>query len=855
MPKNSDNSGTPASESSRHSASKSSSSGKSSDWVLRTLSILSQHSLTPLPIVLGTKLVADENYLDPEYQPDVDRWRTRDLGIGVLTGTDANLVDIDLDDKRSSFFASHFLPPTAWVFGRKSKPNSHYMYLATPDPIYGFRKIRGTPLMPTPDDGGSDVNPTSMIVELRHERDQTVMPGSVHTSGERVDWAATSPLYSPTPALLDIAPAPQKVSITVLDLAVRKIWLAVTVLDHAWHEGSRHAISMCFGTLFHSLGWPVEEAVHFLQAVQEHSGSKDRYHLRALRDTYAKRDEGDTKTIGGMRLTELLGSEAFMLKFRQIFPDPEFDAVEEYNSKYFTLNYAGEFRIGEWEWFNDLNYPTFSPFTLETLQKLKISDRVRMSGPNDNRLASKVDLWFRSPQRTTFSGARYEPGGALILPDNSINLWRGWKSGITERDEDHVSPSVLIPCDKFPGMGLRQEYQQAALRTGTNTSTQFGSYFWELVHDTICNADTGLFHWLLNWLAHMVQYPDDKPGTAFVMRSESEGVGKGTFARAIGREMLGHRYYQHVSRKDHFTGRFNSSLQYCALILFDEITFDRDRDAQILRSFISDDTMQYEAKGVDQFSGANYTRIMIASNEQQVVHRSATDRRYTITDIAGDAKSQEFYANLYDEIKGKDFGRRVMNDLLGVAVDLRVVRRPYETSAGQTHQLMSTSNVLSWIIAMLEGGEWTAPDDYWSHFERQPNEWPKKISKPALHAVYCEWCKMSRMRPLSAHHFGAEMNKYAPDYEGIECKMVRSGRKMRAISLPGRGYWIKWLTHNYPFIKIGTADSHESQPSRDDWCCDSCGHPEGFKNIEGRGHCIACGHLRDGREDTSADEF
>ena len=55
--------------------------------------------------------------------------------IGVLLGEPSGgLVDIDCDWPEAARLAPYFLPSTNAVFGRKSNPNSHWMYICKPAP-------------------------------------------------------------------------------------------------------------------------------------------------------------------------------------------------------------------------------------------------------------------------------------------------------------------------------------------------------------------------------------------------------------------------------------------------------------------------------------------------------------------------------------------------------------------------------------------------------------------------------------------------------------------------------------------------------------------------------------------------
>jgi len=95
------------------------------------------------------------------------------LNIGVLLGAPSRwLIDVDLDHEVAVHVASQYLPATRSVFGRPSKLRSHWLY-------YASRPV-ATRQWRLPD--------KQMVVELRSTGGQTVFPGSIHPSGEPIEW-------------------------------------------------------------------------------------------------------------------------------------------------------------------------------------------------------------------------------------------------------------------------------------------------------------------------------------------------------------------------------------------------------------------------------------------------------------------------------------------------------------------------------------------------------------------------------------------------------------------------------------------------------------------------------------------
>lgn len=95
--------------------------------------------------------------------------------LGVPCANGLYLVDVDLDSLDAIEAADRYLPSTDYIFGRPSKPRSHrFYYVDTAVPTKQFR-----------------VAPTNaMRLELRGAGCQTVLPGSVHPTGELIELAA-----------------------------------------------------------------------------------------------------------------------------------------------------------------------------------------------------------------------------------------------------------------------------------------------------------------------------------------------------------------------------------------------------------------------------------------------------------------------------------------------------------------------------------------------------------------------------------------------------------------------------------------------------------------------------------------
>lgn len=184
-------------------------------------------------------------------------------------------MDIDLDAPLAARLAPAFLPATGAVFGRKSKPASHWLYYCPNAKTTKWQTAEG------------------MLVELRSTGCQTVFPPSVHPSGERIEWASEG--------------EPARVPEDELKRACAKLAAAV-LLALVWPKGTRKDAALALAGGLLRAGWSEEEARHFIQAVAEGAGDEEA-RKRAEAVVYTARKAGQSPTTGWPRLAELVGQE------------------------------------------------------------------------------------------------------------------------------------------------------------------------------------------------------------------------------------------------------------------------------------------------------------------------------------------------------------------------------------------------------------------------------------------------------------------------------------------------------------------------------------------------------------------
>jgi hypothetical protein len=283
--------------------------------------------------------------------------------------------------------------------------------------------------------------------------------------------------------------------------------------------------------------------------------------------------------------------------------------------------------------------------------------------------------WWDHPGRADYRGVLFEPGGPLILPDNHLNLWRGWG---------------VLPAQ---GDWSRMEWH---------------------IRNVLAAGDPKAADYILRWTAWGFQNPNRPAETAVIFRG-AEGSGKGVFGRAI-KTIYGPHGFQ-ISQPRHLTGNFNAHLWTCCFLFADEAFWAGDRQGEgILKALITEDVLMIEKKRIDQFQAKNFIKLMLASNESWVIPAGQNARRYNVNDVdnryaeghCGDGERDAYFSALYEECRN--------GGLAGMLWDLRLMdlggwhpRIIYRTAALTHQKKESLRGNRQWFEVLLQRGSLPKP--------------------------------------------------------------------------------------------------------------------------------------------------
>lgn len=225
------------------------------------------------------------------------------------------------------------------------------------------------------------------------------------------------------------------------------------------------------------------------------------------------------------------------------------------------------------------------------------------------------------------------------------------------------------------------------------------------VRSNVCTGNEEYYNYLLDWMALAVQKPAQPGHVAVVLRGRM-GTGKGVFIRGFGR--LFGRHFMHVSNPQHLVGNFNAHLRDCVVLFADEAFYAGDKKHEsILKTIVTEETQQVEAKGIDTVEAPNFIHLMMASNSQWIVPSGKDERRYFVLDVgAGCMQDRAYFSAIQRQLESGGY-EALLHDLMARDVSTFDPRAMPRTAALQEQKVLSFTAEEEWWYNKLRAGEIT----------------------------------------------------------------------------------------------------------------------------------------------------
>jgi hypothetical protein len=640
-------------------------------------------------------------------------------------------VDVDSDNLFLSVALDHFLPYTAHVWGRASRPRTHRLYQVSVlgdmfDPsLYRFLAY------------AAKVDEIKM--ELRGGRKEnarySLMPGSLHPSGEYYEWedldsARSTPVIVPDHSLVK---------------GVRLAMVAALIAPY-WTEGVRNTLCMALSgflykavTFSQELGsddpWSVlqkQDAEELIKGIARISGDDEAdlpSRLRTLDQTWEKAQEG-APTRGATAITEITGNPGMLRHLYALLTDSQ--GLVEFEE--FAKNYAF--------WMNEAK--------VVDLPALKQTGTTPFMTP-DQFHTSYGHLSIQGPS-----------GNAIKLTRmymNSAHIQRFKKMGFNPKKPD------LYEDPKHEGLLCLNSWSGYAIDPHIDSVTDDDVRpFLDYVDQIIASNDDHTARWVKAWCADIFQNPDSKTGTALVLVGKP-GAGKSTLGSLFLRRIIGGRHATATNAVDDVIAKFNYDYCFKLLIQLDEaMNSNQRKDAALLKALITDEDRKMELKNVNSTTVPDVCRYLFTSNlldDAVAMTDGLDDRRYTIIEVnpmfckastlVTDAEKHEYWSGLTEWANDEENLAKLHKWFLQFPLDRALVRRPLENEARNT-MAQSTARGIEGYLMVLAGldhpfEQHQKPEEWWSETKEgieTLEEWPEWAYYEEIAAGYKRYCRSIR---------------------------------------------------------------------------------------------------------------
>jgi len=287
--------------------------------------------------------------------------------------------------------------------------------------------------------------------------------------------------------------------------------------------------------------------------------------------------------------------------------------------------------------------------------------RVLESLPLPCKAEAVVDDFWVSPQTTVYSSTAFSP---LPTSPSTLNFW--------------VGP---VPNPAPGNWRILRDY----------------------LLDVVSDGNRDVYEYLVKYMAHMVQRPEEKPGVMIVLLG-GQGTGKGVYFTLL--RAIWPRTTLQVAKIDQIVGRFTSALERSYIICMDEALFAGDRQAiDSLKSTVTESYLHIEQKYQPSRTIESNHRLFAASNHDHFAHVEQDDRRFVFLRVSDIYRQDtKYFAGIASAIGNPDTIRALLYYLQRKDLSDFNVRAKPRTNEQQAQKLKSLQGFERYWYEVLTTG-------------------------------------------------------------------------------------------------------------------------------------------------------
>jgi hypothetical protein len=159
-------------------------------------------------------------------------------------------------------------------------------------------------------------------------------------------------------------------------------------------------------------------------------------------------------------------------------------------------------------------------------------------------------------------------------------------------------------------------------------------------------------HLAMKWIATLIARPDIRMRYGMLLISQTQGVGKNTLGNIL-RVQVGPRNASFPSDTSVVDSAFNGWAARKRLIFVSEFYKGENRKPyDKLKALITDDLIEVNEKGVNQYELDNAATVIACSNSEDALHLDDEDRRWFVPLVTEELRPEEWWDGLHRWLAG-----------------------------------------------------------------------------------------------------------------------------------------------------------------------------------------------------------
>lgn len=326
----------------------------------------------------------------------------------------------------------------------------------------------------------------------------------------------------------------------------------------------------------------------------------------------------------------------FIIKpFKPGLPSSEFIRLESETFSREIMNSTDVYTVQK-EYFEKFHFKIRNPFCficeddtgvvfIKPHQLSGVYEDIYTEGPYKSVFKTFIPFWLKDTTMRCYKTVNYYPR-ASDCPEEVYNLWKPF------------------PILKTANVSADTSFIHNFIRTVIN--------------------DDPVTEYLLNWFAHLVQFPNKKTEVCLIFFGK-QGCGKSSIAEHLLETIIGFDKFMVTSKVDKAFGRFVNTQGKLLSVLNETSGKETFNLSEILKDAITCQKTEQEKKGIDAISIIDYTNYIFTTNNINSVKIPKDDRRYMPISFNNSYLNNiEFFNKLYAQLENKNIMRSFYDELM-----------------------------------------------------------------------------------------------------------------------------------------------------------------------------------------------